>query len=125
MTLTELKYIVAVAREQADLPGADHRLHAVAERRRPVSQLADPLCVAPSGAADVDRSSETKDVAALQRPRRLDSFKGSVTRQLRFDGRPFRPPRLDSRYTTMAGGLTAQVSEGCDPIKVRVPAATP
>lgn len=39
--------------------------------------------------------------------------------------RATRPPRLDSRYATIAGGLTATVSEGSGPIKLQVPAATP
>jgi hypothetical protein len=39
--------------------------------------------------------------------------------------RASRPPRLDSRYTTMAGGLTATVSEGGGPITLKVPAAVP
>lgn len=39
--------------------------------------------------------------------------------------RATRPPRLDSRYTTMAGGLTATVTEGGGPITLKVPAAAP
>jgi hypothetical protein len=39
--------------------------------------------------------------------------------------RAVKPPRLDSRFGTMAGGLTATVSEGGDAIKLRVPAAAP
>ena len=38
---------------------------------------------------------------------------------------PGKPPRLDSRYTSVKGGLTATVSEGAGPITLRVPAATP
>ena len=34
-------------------------------------------------------------------------------------------PRLDSRYSTITGGLTATVSEGGGPIKVQVPRAAP
>lgn len=37
--------------------------------------------------------------------------------------RATRPPRLDGRYTTMSGGLNANVSEGGESIRVRVPAA--
>jgi hypothetical protein len=39
--------------------------------------------------------------------------------------RATRAPRLDSRFTTMAGGLTATVSDGGGPIKLKVPAAAP
>ncbi|HBH74469.1 MAG TPA: hypothetical protein DDY43_13820 [Synechococcales bacterium UBA10510] len=39
--------------------------------------------------------------------------------------RAVKPPRLDSRYATMSGGLTATVSDGGEPIKVQVPLATP
>ncbi len=38
--------------------------------------------------------------------------------------RATKPPRLDSRYATVSGGLTATVAEGGEPIKLRVPAAT-
>lgn len=36
-----------------------------------------------------------------------------------------KPPRLDSRYATVSGGLTASVADGGGPIVVAVPAATP
>jgi len=39
--------------------------------------------------------------------------------------RAVKPPRLDSRFGTMAGGLKATVSEGGEAIKLQVPAATP
>lgn len=39
--------------------------------------------------------------------------------------RATKPPRLDSRYTTMGGGLTATVTEGGGPITLKVPAAAP
>jgi len=35
--------------------------------------------------------------------------------------RASKPPRLDSRFGTITGGLTATVSEGGEPIKVQVP----
>ena len=38
---------------------------------------------------------------------------------------PGKPPRLDSRYTSVKGGLTATVSEGGGPITLKVPAAAP
>ena len=39
--------------------------------------------------------------------------------------RAVKPPRLDSRYATMSGGLTATVSEGGEPIRVQVPTGKP
>jgi hypothetical protein len=39
--------------------------------------------------------------------------------------RAVKPPRLASRFGTMAGGLTATVSEGGEAIKLQVPDATP
>lgn len=36
-----------------------------------------------------------------------------------------KPPRLDSRYATVSGGVTASVVDGGGPIVVAVPAATP
>ena len=38
--------------------------------------------------------------------------------------RATRPPRLDARYTTLGGGLTATVTEGGEPIRIELPAAT-
>jgi hypothetical protein len=37
--------------------------------------------------------------------------------------RATRPVRLDTRYTTLAGGLSAKVADGGEPIRVEVPAA--
>jgi hypothetical protein len=37
--------------------------------------------------------------------------------------RATKPPRLDSRYATVSGGLTATVTEGGAPITLQVPAA--
>jgi hypothetical protein len=39
--------------------------------------------------------------------------------------RATRPPRLDGRYTTLGGGLTASVLDGGDPIRLELPAAAP
>lgn len=39
--------------------------------------------------------------------------------------RATRPPRLDSRFTTIAGGLTATVTDGGGPITIAVPAPAP
>jgi len=37
--------------------------------------------------------------------------------------RATRPPRLDTRYTTLSGGLTATVAEGGEAIRIAIPAA--
>jgi hypothetical protein len=39
--------------------------------------------------------------------------------------RATRPPRLDARYTTLAGGLTATVVEGGESIRIDLPAIGP
>lgn len=39
--------------------------------------------------------------------------------------RATRPPRLDARYTTLAGGLAATITDGAEPIRIEIPAATP
>lgn len=39
--------------------------------------------------------------------------------------RATRPPRLDGRYTTLGGGLTATVTDGGEPIRIEVTAPAP
>lgn len=39
--------------------------------------------------------------------------------------RATRPPRLDARHTTLAGGLTSTVTDGGEPIRIAVPAIGP
>jgi hypothetical protein len=39
--------------------------------------------------------------------------------------RVVKPPRLDSKYTTVTGGLTATVKEGGDPIRLQLPSLNP
>jgi hypothetical protein len=39
--------------------------------------------------------------------------------------RAVKPPRLDSRFGTMAGGLMATVSESGEAIRLQIPTATP
>lgn len=39
--------------------------------------------------------------------------------------RATRPPRLDTRFTTLSGGLTATVTDGGEPVRIEVPAVAP